>query len=72
MFSSNFFLRILSPPPPHKGSAVFQNIGLTRVFECQIFLKIEVIEYGKWASNWLEMHSQRNRGGGTLSFFLHM
>ena len=24
-----FFLQILDPPPTHKGSAVFLNIGLT-------------------------------------------
>ena len=77
---SSFFLQILSSPPPtHKGSAVFLNIGLThtwwqgnakliskiKVFECLTLLKIEVIEYGKWASKWLEMHSQRHR----FSFF---
>ena len=92
-FSSIFF-QILSPPPPHMGSAVFLNIGVTqtciaidvpppphgnltnaprgrqenakqivrnKVFECTTLLKIEVIEYGKWVSKWLEMHSQRQR-----------
>ena len=41
------------------------------MFEFLTLLKIEVIEYGKkWASKWLEMHSQRHRfffkksGGG--------
>ena len=37
------------PPPPTLG------------FECLTLLKIEIIEYGKRAKKWLEMHSQRHR-----------
>ena len=29
-FSSIFFSQILSPPPPHMGSAVFLSVGLTQ------------------------------------------
>ena len=55
-------------------------IAKNKVFECLTLLKIEVIEYGKWASKWLEMHSQRHRfsffsGGGptpALILFPHL
>ena len=49
MFFPAFVSSNFKPPPPpaHKGSAVFHNIGLTQVFECLTLLKIEVIEYGK-------------------------
>ena len=39
-----------------------ENIGSTPLgFECLTLLKTEVIEYGKRASKWPEMHSQRHR-----------
>ena len=57
------------PFPPHgnltktprgrQGNA--KLIVRNKVFECTTLLKIEVIEYGKWVSKWLEMHSQRQR-----------
>ena len=56
-----FFANFNTTPSNSQGPCSFfvlQNIGLTRQFECLTLLKIEVIEYGKWASNWLEMHSQ--------------
>ena len=36
-------------------------IARNKVFDCTTLLKIEVIEYGKWFSKWLEMHTQRQR-----------
>ena len=54
------------PFPPHgnltkaprerQGNA--KLIVRNNVFECTILLKIEVMEYEKWVSKWLEMHSR--------------
>ena len=44
-------------PRGRQGNA--KLIARNKVFECLTLLKIEVLE--KWASKWLEMHSQRQR-----------
>ena len=55
--------------PPHGNLTIAprgrqenaKQIVRNKVFECTTLLKIEVIEYGKWVSKLLEMHSQRQR-----------
>ena len=50
--------KLTKAPRGRQGNA--NLIVRNKVFECLTLLTIEVIEYNmeKWASKWLEMHSQ--------------
>ena len=67
-------IAIAVPPPlPSHGNLTKASRGRqgnsklivrNKVFECTNLLnlsKIEITEYGKWVSKWLEMHSQSQR-----------